>query len=178
MAILQNKWILLRKARQGKNLLIFGHDFQTQLFPINLKCPICKKKYIYFFENQLIGLRFSIVDRNASDAPQKKHQVLKNFGRKSGRGCGGSVLIFFTKVFFSKFLISRRQKSPLDGATDFQIKIRQHITTVSFVSAFIFVFARKPKKCLYTCLNGENNFVHFKHVCWFLFIHSWSRIEV
>ena len=38
-----------------------------------------------------------------------------------------------------------RRKSPLDGATDFLSKIWQHITTVSFVSAFIVVFSRKPK---------------------------------
>ena len=35
-------------------------------------------------------------------------------------------------------------KSPLDGATDLLSKIWQHITTVSFVSAFIVVFCRKP----------------------------------
>ena len=39
----------------------------------------------------------------------------------------------------------RRQKSPLDGATDFLSTICQHITTVSFVSALIFVLLRKPE---------------------------------
>ena len=40
----------------------------------------------------------------------------------------------------------RRRKPPLDGATDFLSTIWQHITTVSFVSAFIFVLPRKPEK--------------------------------
>ena len=39
----------------------------------------------------------------------------------------------------------RRQKSPLDGAIDLPAKIRQHIATVSFVKALIFVFTRKPE---------------------------------
>ena len=39
-----------------------------QLFPIDLKSPMLKKSY---FENQSIRLGFSIVDRNAQDAPQK-----------------------------------------------------------------------------------------------------------
>ena len=47
-----------------------------------------------------------------------------------------------------------RRKLPLDGATDLLSKIWQHITTVSFVSAFIVVYSRKPKKRLWTCLNG------------------------
>ena len=38
-----------------------------------------------------------------------------------------------------------RRKSPLDGATELLSKIWQHITTVSFVSAFIVVCSRKPK---------------------------------
>ena len=38
-----------------------------------------------------------------------------------------------------------QRKSPLDGATDLLSKIWQHITTVSFVSAFIVVCSRKPK---------------------------------
>ena len=38
-----------------------------------------------------------------------------------------------------------RRKSPLDDATDLLWKMWQHITTVSFVSAFIVVFSRKPK---------------------------------
>ena len=38
-----------------------------------------------------------------------------------------------------------QRKSPLDGATDLLSKIWQHITTVSFVSAFIVVYSRKPK---------------------------------
>ena len=39
----------------------------------------------------------------------------------------------------------RRQKSPLDGATDFLATIWQHITTVRFVYAFILFFPRKLK---------------------------------
>ena len=38
----------------------------------------------------------------------------------------------------------RRRKSQLDGATDFLSTISQHITTASFVSAFIFVLTEKP----------------------------------
>jgi hypothetical protein len=38
-----------------------------------------------------------------------------------------------------------RRKSPLDGTTDLLSKILQHITTVSFVSAFIIVSTGKPK---------------------------------
>ena len=38
-----------------------------------------------------------------------------------------------------------RRKLPLDGATELLSKIWQHITTVSFVSAFIYVSSRKPK---------------------------------
>ena len=40
---------------------------------------------------------------------------------------------------------SLRRKSPLDGAKDLVSKIWQQITTVSFVSAFIVVCARKPQ---------------------------------
>ena len=47
-----------------------------------------------------------------------------------------------------------RRKSPLNGATDLLSKILQRITTVSLVSAFIVVYSRKPKKRLWTCLNG------------------------
>ena len=38
-----------------------------------------------------------------------------------------------------------QRKLPLDGATDLLSKILQHITTLSFVSAFIVVCSRKPK---------------------------------
>ena len=38
-----------------------------------------------------------------------------------------------------------RRKSPLDGATDLLSKIWQHITTDSFVSAYIVVCSRKTK---------------------------------
>ena len=68
---------------------------------------------------------------------------------KSGRGRGGSVLIFLLFFFFQNSWscprayrgAGHRWKSPLDGATDFLWKIWQPITTVSFVSAFILVFA-------------------------------------
>ena len=44
-----------------------------------------------------------------------------------------------------------------------------------FVSPFILVFARKPKNASrHVLMRPENNFVHFKHECLFLFIQSWS----
>ena len=71
-----------------------------------------------------------------------------------------------------------RRKSPLDGATDLLSKIWQHITTVSFVSAFIVVFSRKPKNVSGRVLMGpKNNLVHFKSVLECLLIKSCSSSQ-
>ena len=61
---------------------------------------------------------------------------------------------FFNNFFFQSYWSCprayrdaiRRRWTPLDGITDFLSKIWQHITTVIFVSAFIFFVARKPNK--------------------------------
>ena len=51
---------------------------------------------------------------------------------------------------------SSRQKSPLDDATDF-------LSTISFVSAFIFVLPRKPENASKRVWSRpEHNLVHFK----------------
>ena len=71
-----------------------------------------------------------------------------------------------------------RRKSPLDGAADLLSKIWQHLTTVSFVSAFIVVFSRKPKNVSGRVSMGpENNLVHFKSVLECLLINSWSSSQ-
>ena len=41
---------------------------------------------IFFFENQAIGLKFLIVDRNAQDAPQKNPVAIENSLRLHTRG--------------------------------------------------------------------------------------------
>ena len=102
--------------------------------------------------------------------------------RKSGRGHGSGVIIILLKLVFSQNSWScprayrgagHRREPPLDGATDYGKS--DSILTVSFESAFIFVFARKSKNASRHVLMGpENNCVHLKHACWFLFIESWS----
>ena len=68
-----------------------------------------------------------------------------------------------------------RRKSPLDGATDLLSEIWQHITTVSFVSAFIDVCSRKPKNASGRVQMGpKHNLVHFKSLSGCLLIKSWS----
>ena len=72
--------------------------------------------------------------------------------RKSSRGRGRAVIIILLKLFLNSWSCppahrgaGRRKKSPLDGATDFLWKIWQHITTVSFASAFIFFVPESQK---------------------------------
>ena len=98
----------------------------------------------------------------------------------------------FTRTFFFKIpdLVhrrtsapvaagNRRQKSPLDGATDFLATIWQHITTVSFVSAFILVLTRKPKNAsMRVWIGPKHNSVHFKSLCWCLPIDNWSCVQL
>ena len=71
-----------------------------------------------------------------------------------------------------------RRRSPPEIAARWRYRLpieNQHITTVIFVSAFIFIFGRKPKNASgHIQMGPETNFVHFKHACWFLFIQSWS----
>ena len=76
-----------------------------------------------------------------------------------------------------------RRKSPLYGAADLLSKIWQPITTVSFVSAFIVVFSRKPSALTSRNASGrvlmgpKNNLVHFKSVLGCLLINSWSSSQ-
>ena len=79
-------------------------------------------------------------DFPAKPAKQKKQVALEKSLRLHTRGTG--VLIFWNNIFFSQNSWSgpqaylgadRRQKSTLDGATDFLATIWQHITTVSFL---------------------------------------------
>ena len=107
--------------------------------------------------------------------------------RNSGRGRGSSVIIILLKPFFLQNSWScpqayrgadRRQKSPLDGATDFLAPIWQNITTSSFVYAFILVLTRKPKNASKRVWIGPKlNLVHFKSVWGCLLIDSLSRVD-
>ena len=134
-----------------------------------------------FSNNWCLGATFS--DRPQVSAMFKKSNILKTNKSDSPRRPAKKILkVFFLQNSWSCPQVyrgpGRRQKSPLDGATDFLSKIWQHITAVSFVSAFIFVFARKPKNASSHVLIGpENNVVNLKHVCWFLFIQSWSSFH-
>ena len=69
----------------------------------------------------------------------------------------------------------RRRKAPLDGAVDLWSIIWQHITTVSFVPAFIVVSTGKPKNaCKGVWIGHKSIAVIFKSLwCW-LFILWWS----
>ena len=91
-------------------------------------------------------MRFSIVDFPAKPAKQQKKQVAL---KKSLRlhTCGAQAAAAERLYFFFFIIIfqnswsgpqaylgaNRRQKSPLDGATDFLATIWQHNTTVSFL---------------------------------------------
>ena len=75
--------------------------------------------------------------------------------------------------------LGRRRKSPLDGAVDFLSKIRPHITTVSFVSALIFVFIRKPADVYkHVEMGPKHSFVQFKLLWCCLYINSWSSSNI
>ena len=98
-----------------------------------------------FFENKKIRVRFSIVDFPAKHAKQKKVALKKSlrlYTRGGPASAAERVYKFFEKnIFFQNSWLGpqaylgadRRQKSPLDGATDFIATISQHITTVSFL---------------------------------------------
>ena len=97
-----------------------------------------------FFENKEIRVRFSIGDFPAKSDKQKKQVALKKSLRL--HTCGGPAaaaewVYKFFEFFYLFFQNSwsgshaylgadRRQKSPLDWATDFLATIWQHITTV------------------------------------------------
>ena len=71
-----------------------------------------------------------------------------------------------------------RRKLSLDVAVDFLSKIWLQITTVSFVSAFIFVLIRKPADVYKHVLMGpKHNLVNFKYSWWCLLIKSWSSFQ-
>ena len=125
-------------------------------FPIDLKSPRCLKKI--FFWKPINWTQISNCGRKRPGRPAKKTSSYCKLSevthsQNSGRGRGSDVKIILLKLFFQNSWscprayrgAGRRRKSPLDGATDFLWKIWQHITRVSFVSAFIFVFFRKPK---------------------------------
>ena len=117
---------------------ILSHNWWN-FFSIDLKSPQCKKKKGILKTNKS-DTDFQVWTKTPRTQPQKQ------------------CINFFTKSFFSPQNswscpqayrgAGCRRKSPLDGATNFILKIWRHIMTVSFVSALIFVFARNPKKPL------------------------------
>ena len=104
-----------------------------------------------------MGLRFWIVDQNAPDALQfwsldieksvsEPHAELWPLPRNILPRCPTKIVIHLNSWSCLQDYrgAGRRWKLLLDGATDFLSKSWQHITTVSFLSAFIFVLPRKP----------------------------------
>ena len=91
---------------------------------------------------------------------------------------------FFTKFFYFQNSRScprafrgagRRQKLPLDGATDFLLKSKRTLQhSVLCQLSFLCLQGSLNTPLDLSKWNLIFSFVYFKHVCWFLFIHSWS----
>ena len=122
------------------------------------------------------------MDRAAKLAKQKKTSsywkfIVVTHSWKSGRSPRSSVIIILIiKIFQNSWSCpqtyrgaGRRQKSLLDGTSDFLATIWQPITTVSFVWVLIF-FPRKPKNASKRVLIGpKHNLVNFKSL-WGVFL--------
>ena len=116
-----------------------------------------------------MGLIFSIVDQNGPVAPPKNTtRYYKLPGISTSRRSSAvtvtaeALYYFFTKSFYFKIPqaysgAGRRQKSPLDCATDFLSKSDSHLCV-----SFHFCFARKPKNTSWHVQMGpENSFFSF-----------------
>ena len=149
-AYLQIKYLISRKIHSNT----FWLD-KTFIISSQVTMMFQKKR---FFEIQKIRVRFSIVDFPAKPAKQKKQVALKNhwgytlpeLRPRPRNGC----INFLKKIFFFQnswsgpqaYLVAdRRQKSPLDGATDFLATIWQHITIVSFCKLSFWFWPGSPK---------------------------------
>ena len=106
--------------------------------------------------------------------------------RNSGHSCASGLLSILLKyIFFYSWTClqdccgaDRHQKSPLDSARDFLLKIWQHITTVHFVSAFIFVLRRKPENTSkHIWIGPKHNYGYYKSLWGCLLIKSWSSYQ-